>query len=157
MEDVAASDHSGQTSRKQREGFCRVQLPSVPLSIFIPPSFQANTGGQSVVRPGPRMWNRPSAPSLCFPSVLRCCLVLRRWDAGDSSRQPEEHRNARQLWRGTCLSKRQIIQAAESSLKRLKTDYIDLFQLHWPDRYVPSHASGDYSDVLFDPKVRRDG
>ena len=34
----------------------------------------------------------------------------------------------------TRLDKDQISQALEGSLKRLKTNYIDLYQLHWPDR-----------------------
>ena len=32
------------------------------------------------------------------------------------------------------LDKKNIVQALEDSLRRLKTDYIDLYQMHWPDR-----------------------
>ena len=36
--------------------------------------------------------------------------------------------------RTTGFSKNSIISAVNGSLKRLKTDYIDLYQLHWPER-----------------------
>ena len=33
--------------------------------------------------------------------------------------------------------RQEIIHAAEQSLKRMNTDYIDLYQLHWPNYSIP--------------------
>ncbi len=44
-----------------------------------------------------------------------------------------------------------IEQAVNDSLKRLQTDYIDLYQIHWPDRYVPL-----FGQSVYDPKQRRE-
>jgi len=37
----------------------------------------------------------------------------------------------------TALDRHHIARAVEASLRRLGTDYIDLYQTHWPDRGVP--------------------
>lgn len=42
----------------------------------------------------------------------------------------------------TRLSRKQIIEAVDGSLRRLGTDYIDLLQFHWPDRNVLAPANG---------------
>ncbi len=45
------------------------------------------------------------------------------------------------------LSKEQILYSVDASLKRLGVDYIDLLQLHWPDRYT----GGLFGSPDFDP------
>ncbi len=42
------------------------------------------------------------------------------------------------------LSRRQIFEAVDKSLQRLGTDYIDLYQTHWPDRVTTNFGRAEY-------------
>ena len=46
------------------------------------------------------------------------------------------------------FDKKNINSAIDASLKRLQTDYIDLYQLHWPERKVPKFGQLDFE---YDP------
>ena len=46
------------------------------------------------------------------------------------------------------FDKKNMELAIDSSLRRLKTDYIDLYQLHWPERKVPKFGVLDFE---YDP------
>jgi aryl-alcohol dehydrogenase-like predicted oxidoreductase len=47
----------------------------------------------------------------------------------------------------TEVTTQDIVNSCEGSLKRLKTDVIDLYQIHWPVRHVPA-----FGIVYFDPE-----
>jgi aryl-alcohol dehydrogenase-like predicted oxidoreductase len=53
------------------------------------------------------------------------------------------------------LTADKLIQACEGSLKRLKTDYIDLYQIHWPNWDVPlAETFGAMEKLKQDGKIR---
>jgi aryl-alcohol dehydrogenase-like predicted oxidoreductase len=53
------------------------------------------------------------------------------------------------------LSRRHIMQAVEGSLRRLDTDYIDLYQSHWPDEDTPQEETlRAFDDLVQQGKVR---
>ena len=47
---------------------------------------------------------------------------------------------------GKGLTPDDIVRSCEASLRRLQTDVIDLYQIHWPERHVPA-----FGNLYYDP------
>ena len=55
-------------------------------------------------------------------------------------------------------SRVRIMQEIDASLRRLRTDYIDIYQVHWPDPLVPIEETADAMLKLYDQgKIRAIG
>jgi aryl-alcohol dehydrogenase-like predicted oxidoreductase len=55
-------------------------------------------------------------------------------------------------------SRGRIMREVEDSLRRLRTDYIDVYQVHWPDPVVPIEETASAMQVLFNQgKIRAIG
>jgi aryl-alcohol dehydrogenase-like predicted oxidoreductase len=51
-----------------------------------------------------------------------------------------------------------IMQEVEDSLRRLRTDYIDIYQVHWPDPLVPVEETAEAMRLLYEQgKIRAVG
>ena len=51
---------------------------------------------------------------------------------------------------GAGMTAADIVASCDASLKRLQTDVIDLYQIHWPERNVPA-----FGNMYYDPKQER--
>src|ERR1700758_3547078 len=65
-------------------------------------------------------------------------------------------------WRGGKVyrnaTRARIMQEIDDSLRRLRTDYVDIYQVHWPDPLVPIEETADAMRTLYQQgKIRAIG
>lgn len=79
--------------------------------------------------------------------ILAKAIGNRRKDAIIATKVSSDH-----------LTRKDLLAACDNSLRRLKTDYIDLYQVHWPGRSVPvEETTGALQTLLDQGKVRAVG
>ena len=74
----------------------------------------------------------------------RSKIILATKIAGRTSNVPSAPPGLEWIRQGPRLNEEHIFQAIENSLRRLNTEYIDLYQIHWPERTVNSFGQLGY-------------
>ena len=74
----------------------------------------------------------------------RSKIILATKIAGRTSNVPSGPPGLDWIRKGPRLNEEHIFEAIENSLKRLNTEYIDLYQIHWPERPVNSFGQLGY-------------
>ena len=74
----------------------------------------------------------------------RSKIILATKIAGRTSNVPSGPPGLDWIRQGPRLNEEHIFQAIENSLRRLNTEYIDLYQIHWPERTVNSFGQLGY-------------
>jgi len=102
-----------------------------------------NPGGVSEEIVGRWMAERGNRHDIVLATKVRAAMGERFSDHRGTARQREG------------LSRRWIARACEDSLRRLKTDHIDLYQAHWIDPLVPIEETlSAFDDLVRQGKVR---
>ncbi|TDO51647.1 aryl-alcohol dehydrogenase-like predicted oxidoreductase [Kribbella sp. VKM Ac-2527] len=92
----------------------------------------------------------PSAEREPAEQILGRALAGRRDNVVLATKSGE-----RRLGPGAGLSRRHIIEQVDTSLRRLQTDYIDLYYAHWPDPDTPLEQTLQaYDDLVRQGKLR---
>lgn len=71
-----------------------------------------------------------------------------RWDKEEGEFFFDTYFNGKRYYVYRNARKKSIIEECERSLKRLGTDYIDIYQIHWPDKTTPIDESLEALTIL---------
>ena len=69
----------------------------------------------------------------------KVCVSHKRWTFRDENKVTRND-----------LSKESLLWEIDQSLERLQTDYIDIYQLHWPDPNVPLKETAEALKEMLD-------
>eukprot|EP00292_Cryptomonas_paramecium_P007801 CAMPEP_0113680628 /NCGR_PEP_ID=MMETSP0038_2-20120614/11451_1 /TAXON_ID=2898 /ORGANISM="Cryptomonas paramecium" /LENGTH=346 /DNA_ID=CAMNT_0000599083 /DNA_START=68 /DNA_END=1108 /DNA_ORIENTATION=- /assembly_acc=CAM_ASM_000170 len=132
-------------SHKQLDYALRKGVNFIDTAEMYPVPTKAETTGRTEEYIG--RWLAKGGQSLRSKIVLASKVsgyCERPWIVANRTVPPGEGKNPR-------LFREQILAACDGSLRRLQTNYLDLYQLHWPDRYSAVFGSLAYERRLERP------